>query len=212
VIRALVPLLTLLFAILHRQESFRWRALFGSLLALGGIAIIFIDHLTPIVSLLPLLAVILGGASIAESSVIIKIFLQNNFVTTNAVGMTVGSALQFTLSLIFREPHPLPTLPATRLALAYNILVGSVIVSSLALYLLKYWPASSTSYVFVLMPFVTVLTSTLIGQDTLTPAFLTGGAVILLGVYIGALRRQKSKPVPPAEHSGFPLKAQPECE
>jgi drug/metabolite transporter (DMT)-like permease len=41
VILALVPLLTLLFAILHRQESFRWQAFFGALPAAGGIALVF---------------------------------------------------------------------------------------------------------------------------------------------------------------------------
>lgn len=191
VILALTPLLTLLFAILHRQERFRWQVFAGSLLSISGIAVIFANQITTQVSLLPLLVIILNAVCVAEASVIIKGFPKSHPITTNAIGMAAGAVILFIASLLWQEPHPLPTLPSTRFALAYLILIGSCVVFILALYVLKRWTASATSYVFVLLPFVTVLVSALLGQEQISPTFLLGGALLLLGVYIGALRKPK---------------------
>src|SRR5512133_1962111 len=57
VILALVPLFTLIFAILHHQESFRWNAMLGAVLALAGIAIVFREQLQENVPIFSLLAV-----------------------------------------------------------------------------------------------------------------------------------------------------------
>jgi drug/metabolite transporter (DMT)-like permease len=68
------------------------------------------------------------------------------------------------------------------------------------LYVLKRWTASATAYTFVLLPFVTVLASAFLGQEQITPNFLLGGVLLLLGVYIGALRKPKQVedvPLPP---------------
>jgi len=208
VLLALSPLLTLLFAVLHRQETFRWQALGGSLLALGGIALIFADHLSIKVSVLPLVAIILAAASFAESTVIVKGFPKSHPITTNAVGMAAGAVVVFGLSWFWQEPHPLPSLPITWLSIAYLVIFGSSIVFTLMLFVLKRWTASATSYALVLLPFITILVSSLIGEETLTPAFLVGGAVILLGVYIGALH----KPKPCKDQEGLPLRTQAECE
>jgi drug/metabolite transporter (DMT)-like permease len=44
VILALVPLFTFILAILHRQESFHFRALFGTLLAAGELLSFFVSN------------------------------------------------------------------------------------------------------------------------------------------------------------------------
>jgi drug/metabolite transporter (DMT)-like permease len=191
VVLALTPLLTLMFAILHRQEGFRWQALAGGLLAIGGIALIFADQLSGEVTLLPLIAIVLSAVCFAEAGVIIKGFPQSHPITTNAIGMAAGAVVLFTVSLIWGEPRLLPTLPVTWLAYLYLILIGSCLAFILFLYVLKRWTASAASYIFVLMPFVTILVATWIGQETVTLVFLVGGALVLLGIYVGALRKPK---------------------
>lgn len=74
VILALVPRLTFFFAILHRQEPFRWQALGGGLLAVIGI--VSGDQLGANVPLGSMLTVAHGAACMAESGVIIKGFLK----------------------------------------------------------------------------------------------------------------------------------------
>jgi drug/metabolite transporter (DMT)-like permease len=187
VILALVPLLTLLFAIAYRQEVFHWRSMIGSLLAVTGIALVFGIQLNADVPFLSLLAILLGGACFAASSVLVKSFPQSHPITTNAVGMAVGTLLLYLMSIMWQETPILPTQPATWIALAYLILIGSCLTFILVLAILKRWTASATSYAFVLFPIVTILASAWLTGETISPSLLVGGLLVLAGVYVGVL-------------------------
>ena len=82
----------------------------------------------------------------------------------------------------------LPSRAETWVALAYLVPVGSVLVFVLYLVVLKHWEASRAAYAFVLIPFVTVVLSAWLLDEPVGLSLLLGGALILLGVYIGALR------------------------
>ena len=187
VILALVPLLTFLLAILHRQETFQWRVLAGGLLAVGGIAVIFRDSLIDSVPLPSLLAVILAAACFAESIVLFKTFPQSHPITTNALAMGTGAVILFVISGLMRESPRLPSLLPTWTALLYLIFFGSVGTFVLALYVLTRWTASATSYSLVLMPIVTVIFASQIADEPITIALIVGGILVLAGVYVGAL-------------------------
>lgn len=187
VILALVPLLTFLLAIIHRQEAFQWRVLAGGLLAVGGIAIIFSDSLIDNVPLLSLLAAVLAAAFIAESIVLFKTFPKTHPITTNALAMGMGAVILFVTSGLGRETPQLPSLLPTWTALLYLIFFGSVGTFVLALYVLTRWTASATSYSLVLMPIVTVIFASLIANEPITFTLLLGGLFVLSGVYVGAL-------------------------
>lgn len=198
VLLSLVPLFTLLFAILHRQERFRWRALAGSLLALTGIVVVFQEQLRFHVPLFSMLAVILGAVCLAEASVIVKSYPKSHPVTTNAVGMAVGAIIQFSASLIWQEKWSLPVRPVTWLALTFLILFGSCLAFILVLFVLKHWPASTVSYQFVLMPFVSVTASALLDKEILNPILLVGAVLVLSGVFFGVIYTPR-KPLPVEE-------------
>jgi len=187
VIFAVVPLLTFLFAILHRQESFQWKVLIGGLLATAGIAIVFRSQLSAEISLLSLLAIILAAAFSAEAIVLFKTFPKAHPVTTNAVAMAVGAVILFIGSWIAHETPRVPSLPVTWISVGYLILFGSVAVFVLALYVLSHWTASASSYQLVLIPIVTVLLAAWISHEKITVTLLFGGVLVLVGVYVGAL-------------------------
>lgn len=187
VLVALVPLFTFTFAILQRQERFEWRVLLGGLVALAGIAVVFGNQLSANVPLLPLLAVILAAAFFGEAVVLVKSFPKAHPITTNAVGMLAGAVILFAMSALWRETPHLPALPATWLAVAYLVILGSIVVFVLSLYVLSHWKATAASYQLVLMPIVTVLFASWLAGETVTPVFLIGGLLVLLGVYIGAV-------------------------
>jgi len=187
VIFAVVPLLTFLFAILHRQESFQWKVLIGGLLATAGIAIVFGSQLNADISLLSLLAIILAAAFSAEAIVLFKTFPKAHPVTTNALAMAVGAVILFIGSWIAHETPSVPSLPATWISVGYLVLFGSVAVFVLALYVLSHWTASVGSYQLVLIPIVTVLLAAWIAHEAITSALMIGGALVLIGVYVGAL-------------------------
>jgi drug/metabolite transporter (DMT)-like permease len=187
VILAIVPLLTFVFAILHRQESFQWRILFGGFLSMVGITIIFQDSLSANVPLLSLLAIVLAAACFAESFVLVKSLPNLHPITTNAIAMIMGSFILFAFSIFSREVTHIPNMKVTILAVIYLILFGSIIMFVLALYVISRWKASASSYQLVLMPIVTVLFSSWLTHESISFTFLIGGFIVLAGVYIGSI-------------------------
>jgi drug/metabolite transporter (DMT)-like permease len=131
--------------------------------------------------------VILAAACFAESTVLIKTYPGTHPITTNAVGVLTGSLLLFAISAISREVPSLPSLPATWLSLLYLILLGTVAVFVLNLYVVKRWTASASSYLFVLMPIVTVLVASFLANENITAPIVVGGAFVLSGAYIGGI-------------------------
>jgi drug/metabolite transporter (DMT)-like permease len=131
--------------------------------------------------------------AIAESGVIAKAIPRSDPFATNAVAMLTGAVLLLGVSLIAGERWNLPTQTATWAAVGYLVLFGSVTMFALYLFALQRWTASAVSYVTLLMPLVTVLLAAVLTGERVTPGFLVGGAVILLGVYVGAF--MKARPV-----------------
>ncbi|MFH1184051.1 MAG: EamA family transporter [Chloroflexota bacterium] len=198
VVLALTPLFTVFFAFLHGLEAFRWRGIAGALLALAGIAYAFFEQPAASTPLLALLAIVAGAACFAESFVLIKKVPSADPVITNALGMAVGSAILLLTSRLFGESWRLPVLPATWLSTGYLVLVGSVIVFYLFVYVVRRWTASASAYQAVLMPFVTVLLAGWLAGEIVNGAFLLGGALVLVGVWIGAFSQPSRPRVPEA--------------
>jgi drug/metabolite transporter (DMT)-like permease len=198
VIIALVPLMTFFFALAHGQERFRWRGLLGAVIAVAGIALAFGERMGLVeslgnassVPLLPMLAVVGAAACPGEAGVIVKGFPRVLPLITNAFATTVGVAVVLFLSLITRESWLLPQKAATWAALAYLVIVGSVVLFTLFLVVLSRWTASATSYQFVLLPFITVALSAWLTGEPVTLFLALGAALVLLGVWIGALRNK----------------------
>lgn len=188
VIIALVPLLTLVLAGIQGVERATVRAGVGALVALAGIAILFWDSLRADSSVLPLLALVLAAVAIAQSSIVVKRFPRAHPAGTNAIAMTFGAVLLAALSLAVREPWALPRAPPTLIALGYLVTIGSVGLFGLYLFVLGEWTASAVSYQTVLSPFVTVAAGALLAGEVVGWAFALGGAIVLAGVYLGALR------------------------
>jgi drug/metabolite transporter (DMT)-like permease len=198
VVLALVPLMTFFLAIAHRLETFSARGLVGALVAAVGIGLIFRDQLAAEVPLAPLLALLVATAFIAESAIVVKFFPRVDGFMTNAIGALVTVFMMLPLSLLAGEPRGLPTLGATWIALAYLIVVGSVVLFFLFLHILERWTASATSYALVLSPLVTIAVGAAVTGETVTAAFLAGGALVGLGVYLGAIGRPDARAPSPA--------------
>jgi drug/metabolite transporter (DMT)-like permease len=210
-ILALVPLLTLLLASGQGLERVRPKSLAGALVAFGGIAIIFGEGLGAATPLPSLAAVVAGAVCLAESNVILKRFPKCHPLANLGVAMTVGAAILLAFSLLIGESWALPTSGATWEALAYVSIGGSVGVFSLFTYVVQRWTASAASYVMLLMPLVTIVVATVVLGSSVSPTFLLGGAVVLGGVYVGALRRRPSSAVGPTQAEPLVLAGQPGC-
>jgi drug/metabolite transporter (DMT)-like permease len=101
--------------------------------------------------------------------------------------MLVGALILVPLSLLLGERWILPTQQETWLAMLYLVLAGSLAVFWLFVFVLRRWTASAVSFEFLLIPLATIPFSALLTGEVITPLMLLGGAIILAGVYFGAL-------------------------
>jgi drug/metabolite transporter (DMT)-like permease len=185
---AVVPLATLLLAVLQRQERLRLAAVLGTLLVLAGIAVLSRAPLREDVPLLSLLAALGSALCFAQAAVVVRRFPPVHPVTMNAVAMTAGAVVLLIGSAIASEEIVLPQRASTWAAIGYLVAVASVLVFGLYLVVLRYWSASRASYIFVLTPIVTVLLSAWLDDEPIRAGLVLGGVLVLLGVYVGALR------------------------
>ncbi|MFN2277916.1 MAG: EamA family transporter, partial [Candidatus Promineifilaceae bacterium] len=108
-------------------------------------------------------------------------------IMTNAIGMSAGTIILAAASLLAGETWNIPTQTDTWIAFTYLVVIVTVVTFLLYMFVLSKWTASGTSYGFVLIPLVTmVLAATLVGEQ-ITINFLVGAALVLSGVFIGAL-------------------------
>ena len=203
VLIALTPLLTFGLAIAHGQERFRLQGLLGALIALVGVALVFAAQLSANVPLTSLVLILLGTVCIAETGVIVKLIPRSDPFGTNAVAMLTGAAILLVVSTLAGESRVLPTQAPTWAAVAYLVVLGSVVMFALYLYTLARWTASAVSYMTLLLPLVTISAAAVLTGERVTTTVLAGAAVILAGVYVGAFLK-----VRPGRSSASAL---PEC-
>jgi len=191
VIVALGPLMTFFLAVLHGLESFRWQSLVGGVIALAGISIAARAQLGADIPMLSLVALMTGSAISAEGNVILKTYSpKSDPVATNALTLTTGVLFLALTSFLLGEPHKVPTLPATWIAITYTILPGTVLMFHLYLWILLRWSASATAYVVMLFPIVATTVAVVLMGERITRSFILGGALVLTGVWIGALMKR----------------------
>lgn len=183
---AAIPLMTLLLAAALGQEQMRLRSIAGAVGAFSGIALIFADQLRFDIPVAALVATFLAAFVAALSGIVVRGFPRSHPVATNAVGMVVGATILLALSLLARETVVLPTLASTWIALAW-LVTSSCVAFVLLVWVLSRWTASATSYTSVLTPLVTLVAASVLANESISPIFLVGTAVVLLGVYYGAL-------------------------
>jgi drug/metabolite transporter (DMT)-like permease len=194
VLLSIVPLLTLLLAVLQRQEKMRPEALVGSIVVIAGIATMVGLAFDGPIPILPVFAMIGGAALISQATIIVRWFPGVSPIALNAVGMSAGSIVLIVLTLLVGNAITLPSQPETWTALGYMVLIGTGIVFNLYLFVLEYWEASRAAYGFVLVPPVTIVLSAWLLDEPVGAGLLIGGALVVAGVYFGALRRAKAAP------------------
>lgn len=185
---ALVPLATLLLAVAQRQERLRAAAITGTLLSLVGVGLISGLSERESVPLLSLLAMLAAVFCFAQATVLVRHFPPVHPVTLNTVGMATGALVLIVLSLLFGESIVVPDEAETWIAIAYLVAIGSGVVFVLYVFVIRIWSASRAAYGFVITPVVTVLLSAWLDDEPITAGLVFGGVLVLVGVYIGALR------------------------
>jgi drug/metabolite transporter (DMT)-like permease len=189
VIMATLPLFTLVLAVLHGQERLTPAGLVGGSLAIAGIAVMSLHSIGGELPLLHLVAAVGAAAAAAESAVVVKGFPRANPVTTNAVGMTAGALLLWAGSVAASEQWTVPHMARSWAALGWLVIAGSVGLFYLFVFVIGRWTASATAYSLTLMPVVAVTLGALLADEPITPEVVVGAALVVVAVYVGAIRR-----------------------
>lgn len=197
VLFATMPLITILMTISLGLERFRRGGLVGGMVVVVGAGLAFQDQLRADVPLPALLAIVLAAISAAAAGVAVKRYPRSHPIVSNAVGMVAGAVVVLVGALLTGEQPRLPVLTPTWLAVAW-LVASSIVGFVLFIWLLARWTASATSYVTVAMPFVAVATGAVLAAEAVTPLFLAGSGLVLIGVYLGAIAGQPVPPPPPA--------------
>lgn len=193
---ALVPLATLILAVVQRQERLSGAAVLGAFIGLVGVGLISRDPLQGSVSVLSLLAVLGSVLCFGQALVLVRRLPPVHPVALNAIGMLAAALVLIGASAIAGEQFMLPERFETWVALGYVAAIGSVVVFLLHVWIVQRWSASRTAYVMLLVPFVTVILSAWLDQEPITTGLVIGGLLVLAGVYVGALRQSSSASVP----------------
>ena len=185
---ALTPLMTLMLAVVHRQERLRAAAIAGGAIAMIGVAFISNASLSGSVPGLAVAAALASVLCFAEAAVIVRLFPPVPPVMMNALGMAVGAAVLLALSAALGEVWTVPERRDTWIALAYLVVMGSIAVFLLYLFVLRQWEASRAVYFDVLIPPVAVALSAWLDDERVSGGLVIGGALVLVGAYLGAMR------------------------
>lgn len=191
VLFATIPLITLLISSFMGMEKITGRGLFGAIIVIAGVSLVFIEQLRFDIPFVFFGAVLLGALSAALSGIVVKYFPRSHPVATNTVGMGIAAILLLLPSIFFGETIQLPDLLPTQLALAW-LVTSSIVGFVLIVWILSRWSATATSYIGVLTPLVTVITASILTGERPTWAFLGGALFVIFGVYVGALSTQPS--------------------
>lgn len=194
---ALVPLITLVLALIHGLESLTARGVLGAVIAAAGIAVVVGDQLAATVPLWSVLALLASVACAAEAGVVVKYFPRSHPAATNAIAMTAGTFTLALLSLAAGETWIVPTQTVT--IIAFTFLIASTVgLFALTLYLLGRWTASAVSFQSPLYPLVTVTAAALLAGEGVSVTFLIGGVFVLAGVLLAATARADARRVTPS--------------
>ena len=191
---ALIPLMTQFFASAHGLEKLHWRGVIGALVATAGVLLGTVGGFGGATHVPSVLALVAGVAFTAESGVVYKLFPDGDPMAYNAVSLTVGVPVLAALSRLMGEQWTLPATTSTWVAYAYLVVIGSVVVFSLLLYVLSRWTASATSYFSLLIPVSAAILGALLAEEVITTSFVIGAAMVIAGVWVGALHQDSETP------------------
>lgn len=188
---ATMPLSTALIARAVGLERLSALRVVGALVALGGVALLFSGELAGSVTLLPLLAVLLGATSASVGNIALKRGPRLAPFGVNAIGAGVGFLVSLTVSLVAGERQAIPTTFDGLFPVVYLVLVASVGAYSMMTWLLNHWDASSVAFTTVIIPVIALILGVMIRDERPAPLSYVGAALVIGGLLLDVLASRR---------------------
>lgn len=179
-------------------EKVKKMALFGMLISFSGICIIFVDYLADFLKPDFQFGIILMTAStITWAFGILETKKQAvNFNPYFSLGlqMFISSIFLFSITETSGVNIPFSEIPtASWYAIAYLVIIGSVLTFIAFIYTLQHLPTEISSIYVYINPIVAIVLGSFIFGEALTQAIAVGAAVTLCGLYLVNKSIRKSK-------------------
>jgi drug/metabolite transporter (DMT)-like permease len=199
VLGAIAPLWIALFSLLlFKDTKLNLVAVIGLVLGIGGIAIIFSDHLREMADPKFTLGIAMGmtGTMAWALGTLFTVRHAKDIDPYYSLGwqMFLSGLILNVLSLVTGMHVPFAEVDHRAwLSIAYLVVVGSIITFTAFIYTLKRLPAAQASIYAYVNPIVAVVIGALLNHEPLTLAIAAGTAVTLMGVYLVNTGFKKSK-------------------
>jgi drug/metabolite transporter (DMT)-like permease len=203
-LQATLPAFGLVFAHFHLPgERLSWTRIGGVALGVCGVAVVFSNQLA--VSgrraLAGCVALILSAAFAAYSNVLVKAYGKKlNPAILTAGQMFFGLLLLLAVGIPLEgNPFHFHWTPMAVVALLYLAVVGSVIAFMLYYWLVLNMDVTKSMLIALVTPVVAVILGMLLLNEEFGWRTLAGGAMIILGIALIVLRRNRSESVQPVQ-------------
>lgn len=188
IIGAIFPLWIVIITF-FRGERLARLAVIGLIVSFGGICVIFYDHLSDFLKpdfrfgiLLSLIATVTWAFGSLYTK---KKAASFNPYFSLGIQMLISSILLFAFTGATGTSVNITTIPAASWwAIAYLVIIGSVLTFIAFIYSLQHLPAEVNSIYAYINPIVAVILGAIIFNETLTPMIIWGGCVTLIGLYL----------------------------
>lgn len=187
VMTALVPITVLAIAAMAGQERVSHTKLVGMAIAVLGVGLLQLGRgSTHGPSLLGDFFVFLSGAAFAAFTVFGKaLSTKHGSITINTFAYVSGAIFLIPLTLWEVLRHPLRNISTgTWMSVGYMALFPAVLAYLIYSYALKHLPATRVSAFSYLQPLMATVLAAVLLSEMPGAGFLTGGALVLGGVYV----------------------------
>lgn len=186
------PLILAVLLTVARIEKLTRRHVIGALVALAGVAVLFLDRLD--VSAQQALGVMLVVASVIAATIYSMIMKQHakgvHGLVATAIFLSVTAIVLGAVALVAHEPLPWPPPLKPTLALLYLAVVGSVVAFLVYFWLLARTSLLVTSTLVFVFPLVALVTDALLEHEVaLGPRSYVGIAITLGGLAVSLRKR-----------------------
>lgn len=197
-IGALYPLSVVLIEyFFFHNKNINSSAIFGILLGIGGIVLVFYEnafHVHPEGYAVGIILAVIAMLSWSYSSITIS----RQKVKVNpyyAMGwqMLFGSVMMYVLSIFSGNNIPIAAIPFTSwLSIAYLVVLGSIIAMIAFIYSMKHLPTSVASLYAYINPIVAMIIGSFLLDEKITLNLIIGSIITLSGVYLVNRAMKKS--------------------
>ncbi|HYJ33632.1 MAG TPA: EamA family transporter [Candidatus Binatia bacterium] len=182
ILYATIPLITVIAVARLGLQRLRSHEIWGALIGLAGVALVFSGELSGGGPPLALAAVFVGAIAAALSAVALKLGPPQSTWPANALGSAVGLAVCCAVSLALGERWTLPRGTAGWAPILYLIATGNLIAYALFGWLLTKWKVTSVNAMSLVIPVIAVFLGAAIRAEAPGPGTILGAALVLAGV------------------------------